>query len=225
MTLEQLRNQGIWIFSSVQDLKKVVLPGGGADVERSIASFRFAVFDCCNTQGEEIAKEITNLLPYLPFRILVFSDNLDIERVLPNGVLPIKQTPAVMPKEPDQMMMWLWQQWLRRLKYSDELWVLDIYLEQQRDENPTKEWIESACSLNTQFENDDYPLRIRVWERNQQDPCIGDKNWKGHKVIYDRHGKISDIIKLELNKDSYSILDKTSSDFINILPADISSQR
>jgi len=184
---KNLQNQGIWIFKTVEELKQAVMPGekSGENVPKSAASFRFAVFDCSGENGEEIAQKIPDLLPFLPFRVLVLKGNNNIKN-LPKGVVEVNESGSAFPPNSNEIMVWLWTHWLQR--WGSDLKILEIYLDQNSNDSPTNEWVRYAQSFNQYCENQGFPYRVRVWSRDMTNPCAGDVGWQGTHIVFDRHG-------------------------------------
>jgi len=216
---EQLRNQGIWIFKTTEELKQAIIPSTreGKDTPKSAASFRFAIFDCSGENGQEIANQIPELLPYLPFRIIVLKGKNEIGN-LPNGILAINGNGDDLPKTAEEIMFWLWSQWLKRWDGQNDLKIVEFYLDQGCEESPTQEWFHCANQFNAQSNNN----KVRIWGRGESGCCAGNDEWNGAHIVFDRHGGIGGVggwLDSNIDKggrDAYLLLDKLSPDFVDI---------
>ncbi len=218
--LQSLRNAGIRIVSSVEELQKIVASTGAEGASRSAASFRFAVFDCSGSDGQAIAEKIEPLLPYLPFRVLVLTGkNTESNLPLPNGVHRVQEERTEFPTQPDQIMVWLWKHWLGR--WGQKNIVLEVYLDQQCGESPTKEWAECANTINKS--NQGKGLFCRVWGR-EEGKCSQEVQFDANAVhiFFDRHaGGVEKAEKAGFGGDflgchAYMLLDKLNADFVRV---------
>jgi hypothetical protein len=175
---------------------------------------------------------------------MVLTGDKAVEQLgLPHGILPVKEHCAEFPTTANEIMMWLWQHWLKRWITDEEMTVLNVYLEQTYQELPTKRWKECADLLNNDFEKAKAPFRVSVKEaRSKVERQAGNTpvspaealkalrksssanmqppdSWlleAGRHIVFDRHGTIASTINFNLPKDAYFLLDKSSSDFIDV---------
>ena len=224
---QELRNQGIWVFPSVEELRQALRPedAGAGKAVRSAASFRFAVFDCSGEDGQAIMNQVKELLPSLPFRIVVLVDPKNAQQLdLPKGVFAVPKTSDSRP--PD--LGWLWEHWLGRwICGENRPAALEIYLDQGRKEPPTSKWVTHARTFNRQ------PSRlalgrsrtayIRIWGRQDSGhvgPCVRLplRTLSRPHVVFDRHGGVADGLEgLQAGeRDTYLLLDKLCPDFVDI---------
>jgi hypothetical protein len=227
---QELRNQGIWVFPSVEELRQALRPedAEAGEAMRSPASFRFAVFDCSGEDGQAIMNQVKKeLLPFLSFRIVVLVDPENGRRLdLPEGVFAVPKLSDGRPWD----LGWLWEHWLGRwIRKEDRPAALEIYLDQGCNESPTREWVTHAGIFNQQPSHltpgQSRTACIRIWGRQDSGsvgPC-GDlpprtlSNSEPH-VVFDRHGGVADRLeRLQAGeRDTYLLLDKLCPDFVDI---------
>lgn len=223
----RLKEEGVWIFNSLRDLQRELQSGS------SIASFRFALFDCTREAGNEGARFLEmvmgtidstteSLLTQLPFRMLLLADSDSSTRV-PSRFQPIF-TPITMEQisgmSGSEILNWLWSSWLRRwLKSPRVTAVVNLYLEQRGVEDPTKRWAGCAARFNESSDS----VKLRVYESAGQQLvnslCDIPDRRNQVNIIYDRHRGLRDAfekILYESNAWSYILLEKNSPDFISL---------
>jgi len=235
---DELEKRGIWVFSSVEELEKSL------DEVDSIESYKFALIDCEGDCSEAMG-ELKNLMPQLPFRVLLadppdtwpesvqeLQELVDQRRVV---VLDKHDANAIGEKldgtqgKAKEFLAWLWQQWVKHrfLKknghHQDAL--LDLYFEQEYNVQPTKGWLNAGSRFNRNSEQDS--LHTRVWLRDHRNVRTSrgfdaEAEHDRH-VMYDRHGSALEKIRENTSLDidgmgvhPYIFIDKKSPDFTNI---------
>jgi hypothetical protein len=226
-----LRDKGIWIYNSIKHLESELKSA------ESISSFHFVLFDCSESAGDEqdsIINSMEKILPHFPFRVLAFTGRGRLPEDLARLVQPVRSTfdqsrlrelhdRKTAEVAASEIYRWAWEHWIK--------WFLDqgpnartaivnVYLDQWEDEQPTKRWAQQADNFNKFSEN----VKIRVWGRFE-----GDNIWSITKqpsflnvptnIIYDRHGRLKGKLDtyLSANEDwSYVLLDKHSPDFTTL---------
>lgn len=228
--ITQLRKEGIWIYRSLQGLKDG-LSGG-----ESIASFRFALFDCSDSSSDEgklLVNELSldgmsdksRLLPKFPFRILALTGKPPAGKLrFPKSIQRVEQdfaTAGLAGMSGGEMLQWAWREWMRRWLGSganSKTAIVNIFLEQRADEEPTKHWVERARLFNQRSSE----IKLRVYEKGAanstlpRDLCDVSDGERAIHLIYDRHRGLRNIFEhyMEHHKDwSYTILEKHSPDF------------
>lgn len=228
--ITQLRKEGIWIYRSLQSLKDG-LSGG-----ESIASFRFALFDCSDTasdEGRRLLDELSfdgrgdkpRLLPKFPFRILALTGaSRDAGVGFPKSVWSVAQdfvTSGLVEMSSGEMLQWAWREWMRRWLGSGadaKTAVVNIFLEQRGEEEPTSRWAERACLFNQRSSE----IKLRVYEVGTanstipRDLCGVPDGERSVHLIYDRHRGLRNVFEhhMEHSRDwSYAVLEKHSPDF------------
>ncbi len=218
----ELQRKGIWIFNNLGDLEKML------SSSETIASFRFALFDCSNlTTGKTILEQLPKLLHKLPSRVIVLTGNDSLE--LPHGVRAVKGTldshdlhSKLQACQVDEVMKWLWEQWLKRWLDDGGNVLIDIYLEQSQHEHPTSIWVHQSQHHNSQCNL----VKLRIWAKKgngtgQANPVEGSPNANNftHHLIYDRHRGILQQVDGDLKNRcywSYIFLEKISPDFVTL---------
>ena len=192
-----------------------------------MASFRFALFDCCLTADKEAnERKLRRLLPKFPFRVLVMTGRerqLDLPKCVRQVPEPFSATAfADEGRSAGEMYQWLWRQWLKRwLGEGPEARsaVVNIYLDQQPDVSPTREWTHFA----RRFNNASSEVKLQVYGKNEQGlpGGLNDVTIEPGSaiVIYDRHRGLRLTLEDYLqggNDWSYVLLEKHSPDFITL---------
>jgi len=233
------RKAGIYWYKDVVDLLKILWSTKDID---SFGAFKFAVFDydiLANAINSHVFSTTENkdsdkptfdrFLSMLPFRIIILNDNKNTCADINNLVL---QKRAIIVEEgywPENdwnsycLIAWAWRTWVNGYFLSNKeekrKVSLQIYLQQQETESPTKKWIELA-KKNYAEENS---VNFTIWgDRNEQPTCLEgelfdhlqDKDF----ILYDRHGYLPGSLPSKgiENFQSYVLLDKRSSDFTPI---------
>jgi hypothetical protein len=220
---DRLKKEGLWVFNSIRELKNSL------GREDSIATFRFAVFDCSERAGREkqnILDEFQQILPKFPFRILVLRGgqaNLD----LPKGVQQVAATSEALNITDrsgivNDVYQWVWRQWLQRWLVEGEhhkTAVVNVYLEQQIDEEPTSRWALHARKFNDSSRE----VKLNIFAKNDLGLPEGFKDLQPTRhdinIIYDRHRGLRHVLAkcLEGGRDwSYLLLEKLSPDFTTL---------
>ena len=220
---DHLKKEGLWVFNSIRELKNLL------GHEASIATFRFAVFDCSERAGKErqnILNEFERILPKFPFRILVLRGR-QARLDLPKGIQQVAVTSEALnitdrSGTANDVYQWVWRQWLQRWLGEGEQQktaVVNVYLEQQIDEAPTSHW----ASYARQFNNSSEQIKLNVFAKNDQGLPEGfdDIQSANHdiNIIYDRHRGLRHTLArcLEGGRDwAYMLLEKLSPDFTTL---------
>jgi hypothetical protein len=225
---KRLRREGVWVFNCINDLKEELAKG------KSMASFRFALFDCTANAGEEREQIICELrgsdnsqrptlMSKFPFRILALTDESTPSN-FPKWVHQIRE-----PLDEERfrtgaswVLPWLWGQWIRRWLVQGPARkgaVVHIYLEQAADDSPTSKWAQHAREFNQSSDG----VQVKVYERQEQGlvrDISGVEMWGSHlDLIYDRHRGLRDELEDVLRDGqgwTYIFLEKSSPDFITL---------
>ena len=220
--IDELKKRGIWIFTDMNNFRDCVKPGDYKQKEanRSIASFKFAVFDC-TCDGNNVKELIKELMPYLPYRIIVMkkgpeNDFEEDEELKKRAVIVNDNN---FPDKYDEIMIWVWTRWLSRWNDNNEqnTTFLEMNLDQNQNELPTEKWIE--CAEN--FNNQDCRFKIKIWARENGEISLspeGVNNCGGCHILFDRHGgAFEKVFNGQTNfydgKDAYIFFDKLNKDF------------
>lgn len=245
--VQQLRSEGIWIYKSVADFRNgfkkspddIKKKGGQRD---TIASFRFAVFDCSKTARSErraIVKELCGELPgehsafltQLPFRVLVLTGDTGLK--LRKNVQPVaatQETSGILNMDGGEFQRWVWVNWMRRWldEGSDERnAIVNIYLEQRGDENPTDQWAKYADAFNRSSDH----VKVKVYETGAGNEVTSltkvEDDGTSVNLIYDRHRRLRNEFDTHFDRSrdwSYVMLEKQSPDFATLFAPKFPSQ-
>lgn len=222
LEIEKLKEHGIWVFDSVSKLKNYL------ENSNSISSFRFAVID--NSKGllpENEFEKLEEIFHELPFRIVILKNS---ESELPEEIVKFVEIGRAVAIEdelklnetPDDIVYWAWKTWVsnRFLKTPSALYkdsdpitsenvFVDVYLDQEDYNSPTKQWLDFSEKFNAQEDS----LNLQALPKSGS----GDKqiNSRGIHILYDRHGHIASkgILSNYMEKHSYNFIDKRASDF------------
>lgn len=232
-TTEALQKCGVWVFSKLEDLYEYLshtTEESETDVH-PISSFRFAVFDYSSKSPTvDELKRITDLLPHLPFRVLLTVSNENAELIASTlgKEFALTTTDKIdIPADEDPAMAanaiveWCWRHWVQerfiKRVNKDGMAQLHVYLEQAAKEEPTATWINRA----QRFNEASGALTLAVWDSRPS--CNTNISPSGEHLLYDRHGGIlrarntfrKAIFKIrDFSSDNYyNYLDKLSSDF------------
>lgn len=198
--------------------------------------FQFAVVHA------SLAESLLENLNRLPFRVIVVSTDKDS---LPECVARTADSPPFIVEEEtakemqtgnqkgttDRLTHWLWKTWLEdwgRKKGIESVLGLDVYLEQEKDQYPTKTWEDCANAFNKAGGEDRIPAVIRVWGDDKKGVlCFtgkGKPRTDERRVIVDRHGKFVSESGYPPGKDDcLLVVDKASNDFGAIFNSRFSS--
>jgi hypothetical protein len=221
--LQELRQEGIWIFRSVRELEDSL--GSG----ETLASFRFALFDCSRAPGavSERANIIgawPHLLSKFPFRMLVLTGKVDtLSADLPRSVQPVAETLVTSKLEQMgsyEIMQWAWRHWLRRWLDNDgkeKVAAVNIYLDQGGSDDPTVRWAKHAEQFNSSSDR----VQLRVFEQNGLGVARSLNRIRPAdiNIIYDRHRGLRDALYSQIQGSpdwSYLLLEKQSPDFTTL---------
>lgn len=225
------RRAGIYWYEDVVELLKILWSNKDID---SFGAFKFAVFDY-NILAKAIDSDIFSktenknsdkptferFLSMLPFRIIILNDNKNTCADINNLVLQkraINVEKECWPAYNDNsysIIAWAWRTWVSGYFLSDKGGILlQIYLQQNESEWPTKKWIEIAEKNNLEKS----PVNFGIWgTRNKQQTFLAGEQYRRllnkNIILYDRHGYLPDRIN---DFESYILLDKSSSDFTPI---------
>lgn len=218
---EKLKKEGIWIFKSIGEMNSILTK------RASMASFRFALFDCCLAAEKEAnERNLRRLLPKFPFRVLVMTGR-DHQLELPKCVRQVPESFSATAfadegRSAGEMYQWLWRQWLKRwLGEGPEARsaAVNIYLDQQPDVSPTREWAHFAGRFN----NASSEVKLQVYGKNERGVPGGLNDVTIEPgsaiIIYDRHRGLRLTLEDYLqggNDWSYVLLEKHSPDFITL---------
>jgi len=235
---DELEKKGIWIFSSVEELERSL------DEVDSIESYKFALIDCEGDCPEAMGK-LKNLMPQLPFRVLL-ADPPDTPDTWPESVQElVDQRRVVVLDEHDsdaigkklsslggeakEFLSWLWQEWvkhrfLEKNGHNQDV-LLDLFFQQEHDVQPTSKWLVACRALNRHSRQES--LGTRVWVGDSDDVRtrrgFNATDERDHYVVFDRHGGAFDAIQENISSSfdgmgvhPYMIIDKKSPDFAKI---------
>lgn len=220
--IDALKEEGIWIFRSVKELEK----GLGGD---TLASFRFALFDCSRTPAAVSERpNITNAWPRLlskfPFRVLALTGKDEsMLAELPHSVQAVAETLNSAKLEmmsSDELMQWVWRQWLRRwLDQSDDekIATVNLYLDQGQGDDPTSRWALHA----DRFNNKNDRVQVCVFEQDGLGAARPANKIRPAdiNILYDRHRGLRDALHSQIHASpdwSYLLLEKQSPDFTTL---------
>lgn len=216
----ELQAEGIWIFRSVKDLETNL----GGD---TLASFRFALFDCSRAQAAlseriKLIEAWPRLLSKFPFRVLVLTGKDDSMRAdLPHSVRPVAETmnsAKLELMESDELMQWAWRQWMCRwLDRPGKNATVNIYLDQGPGEDPTSRWAAHAEQFNKRADR----VQIRLFEQDGlgASRAINKVRQANVNIMYDRHHGLRDALYQQIKSSphwSYLLLEKQSPDFTTL---------
>ena len=215
-TFEQ---RGILVFEDFAALEDYV------QASSSIASFGFLLLDYHNINGAD-SKKLEEAIHKLPFRIVISHSvgavlSNELKQLVDCGAAVVTHEVAPYEKEPAEIISWLWRVWLSRwLKKDQEAAIVEVFLDQEQDLSPSKEWIAHAKTFNEQSGNGIVKLRVSAKDsKGNAFIAAGDPNWQGRRIFFDRHGgALSSLTTDEnfLGKHTYVFLDKLNSDFVRI---------
>lgn len=201
MEAGELKKQGIWICGSLNEVKRLLRTA------ESAASFRFALLEELPT-GEELKE----LLPLLPFRVLV-----------PKSAGTGQVVPSICTVEDGDWgdiqaglsagdVTALWKAWLKRWPEVKAGLSLYVYLDQNTDELPTFQWREWAHRWNRNSGG------MNVYVAAMNDVCVAAMNTGETVVVWDRHARVLDRLAqyFHVGRDAWILLDKMSEDFASI---------
>lgn len=221
---QALKEAGIWCFSDCAAIKAHL---AGIEVPES---FKFAVI---NSRACDAAlTELWQLLPQLPFRILMVSEEGSTQ--FPAEISPLvagKRVSTVahsmwiaappMARQPREWLAWLWRTWVIT-RYS-AAGCVEVYLEQTQDTIQTKEWHRVGIAVRSTSD-----LQLRAWcKDNVSNEVVpigsGSCSESAPRLFLDRHAGLASVAKEKTGyalqpggRDSYVILDKTNSDFVAV---------
>lgn len=260
---ETLKKEGVWIFDSMQELEDALNKDSGngqaSDEQRadladmgqlgldSIASFRFALFDCSDSTGpekEKVLLKLTNggtfgagrgqasdeyalqesrasILPKLPFRILALVGPDTADAAIPNCVVQVhedSETAGLFQMSAGELYQWAWRRWIGRWVDQDKSVVVNVYLDQREDEEPTSKWVKHGAKFNEDSGN--VKLDVFGWCGESVESLINvSSDERSAYVIYDRHRQLSSKLSQRLitsQEWAYMILEKHSPDFTTL---------
>lgn len=220
---QELRQEGVWIFRSVQEMETRL---GSGD---TLASFRFALFDCSRGPGavSERANVIAawpRLLSKFPFRVLVLTGKDDtVLADLPRSTRPVPETFNTAKLEqmgPGELMLWAWRQWVGRWLGQGEaqrVAAVNVYLDQAVGDEPTARWADYAKRFNRMSE----PVQLRIFGQDRLGvaQALNQIRPAHVNVMYDRHRGLRDALYEEVESSSawsYMLLEKHSPDFTTL---------
>ncbi|MBP6059274.1 MAG: coproporphyrinogen III oxidase family protein [Candidatus Saccharicenans sp.] len=245
--IANLKKHGIWVFNSIDEVDNLFAFTDSHEDLNSVSAFKFVLIDCSNLN---ISSNLIQLIHNFPFRVILLNyygnDKLlsNASRVFVlNNSENIDELKKMISGENtennnigEKIMEWVWANWLTRWKFGNAGHkVLELYLEQNLNESPTKEWIDSATCFNKK--NNDYKLSLRVWGKDNDETITCPGNTPENKTIfngnntlhiyYDRHGAIFQGIdrQFSFGSDSYNLLDKLNKDFSLIFAANPLKQK
>lgn len=228
-----LKKAGMYFFESFEELTKSIA------AHQSPASYRFFLLRC--EPGTSIkCANIKDSIHQLPFRLIISTpgqgDHLPVElrELAKRKAAVIATEPAPLDQGPNELLHWLWQTWLTQRWLTSvettadeaiEKAVVDIYLEQDVSESPTKEWLKHAGAFN-RGQGVEGQLGVRIWTKNSIECVTGNGDFAGRSLLYDRHGGAAEKVWRKRNEqkapldffngDAYIFLDKLSADFSKI---------
>lgn len=221
--LQELRQEGIWIFRSVADMDESL--GSG----ETLASFRFALFDCSRapnavSERGNIVAAWPRLLSKFPFRVLVLTGKVEtLNADLPRSVQPVAETlltSKLEQMEADEIMQWAWRHWLRRWLDDggrERVAAVNVYLDQGGDDDPTARWARHAEQFNSRSDR----VQLRIFEQDGLGAArpLNRIRAADVNVIYDRHRGLRDALYAQIQGSpdwSYLLLEKQSPDFTTL---------
>jgi len=204
---------GIKVFNSIDDFKKELTEA------ESFSSPKFVILDGNDLNNEEL-NELEGLKQFMPFRVIIV--NKDLKSIFPGGC--VTEYESILQIDAEKINDWkekVWNIWIKHIiqlkcpNKSNEKVCLNIYLEQECDEQPTKSWSDFAKKFNEK----DYIVKIKVWGKNGK--CTNSEGTVEFIHIgYDRHGKMRHLAS-SLKFDRKVIIDKLSSDFVHLFTQNI----
>ncbi len=215
-----LERSGIWIFEDVTALAKYL------NSAESIASFRFCLFDC-NQISTVSANDLDKFIHKLPFRIVISQVTEEaipdpLKQLIECGAAVLTHETAPFREGPAETMSWLWQVWLRRwLKQDGRRVSVEVFLDQEKNLSPSKDWIERAKQFNATHKGEG-PVNLCVRAKDDKGKVVlaaGQSDSNARQVFFDRHGGALSSLQTEenfLGEHSYIFIDKLNSDFVRI---------
>lgn len=195
------RNAGIYYFSEFEEY-----------VNCQVKNFRFALVDC---QTVDLSLLI-NSLHQLPLRLLLlnYSSNNKCDIVkLRKGVCVAENIFNADSKE--KFLENCWNNWLSH--FSENNLDIRVFFEQNENEKQTSDW---KKAIGTICNSSDLKINATVchlvMENNSRriEPSEEFNNMEKYYILYDRHAKLSEKLKVPLlRKNFYEQIDKNSSDF------------
>jgi len=229
--VERLRQSGVWIFTSLDELENDL------DKGKSIASFRFALFDCSQNAGKErikilralmgqnnggVEKPRGALLPKFPFRVLAFVGSARFALHPTIKLIPeTAHSAGIVSMTAAEMISYLWKHWLGRWLDGDKqasTAVVNIFLDQEANETPSTDWARHAEHFNQRVSE----VKVNVFAtEGGAVTSINQLPIDDHQkhLFYDRHRGLRDTFQNYLlqNDDwSYLLLEKHSPDFTTL---------
>lgn len=216
----EYRKAGIELLRSLADLQQRVKPALGPSLSCELVLVSAACLDPGSSALDE-------LLPYLPFRVVVARGTGGASPVFvgthqPQEVVVVADG-APHWEQPQAALTWVWEAWLSRWSVSPKEPVqVHVYLEQECSEEPTALWLDAAEELN----RGNHAVRLCVWGKDRHDEkvasCMSSGSVRlGHasaEVVYDRHGALCRgqgpaPLAFTNERRTLSLLEKRSADF------------
>ena len=221
-----LQKSGIALCSNIRQLTDLMTSGAQTCTRASAASYKFAFMDVSG-RSEEDVRQLAQLAHLFPFRLVAYvGQNKEalswVRAHLPDALCTADRrtvdalTNGAENDDAENISLALWRTWIQRWKDAGDL---HVFLQQNQDESPTKEW----RALAEKWNEDD--VRLGVWAtdtmgaeaQNNVQPQI-------RNVLYDRHCELVASYKDDSHeanfkpgtKDAYLPLDKKNSDFISL---------
>ncbi len=201
-TKEKLQKGGIWHFSSLAQLNSHL-----SAEKLPLSSFKFAVIGHLDSP-----KILEELLPQLPFRILISSE---IKREIAGSRKVEKNFASkILGKDTnEEILKEIWQEWIRTFIEGQDNICLHLYLEQDEKTEPTKMWIGQASQFNAANKG----INMSIWHKGFSGPVREENRCARNRVniVFDRHfALLSKVNKKHLY--FHEGIDKMSLDFTHL---------
>jgi len=226
-----LEANGVIVKGSVKELRSYLVK------RESPASADFFLLDLFpaqgnsnNLPGDKELEELVGQLYMLPFRMVCAippNTNLPgpLAELLGLRKLVVVHEPPPWMNEAEGLERWAWRNWLRR--WIDEggqaqQCAVNVFLDQDADEEPTKSWREFATGHNSKEQLQLFKVTLNVVHRRDSASHAQEETIT-RRVFYDRHGRALGSHVINLKSDAYIWFDKLSPDFVRIFTKDPSA--
>ena len=147
----------------------------------------------------------------LPFRLLLLNlSDEEQQKIVKDRRAVCVNSKIFNADSKDKFLENCWQQWLGR--FEEKAIDLRIFFEQKKGESPTEEWEKQAKSINIGKPSIDTTVCYHNEGTIQPPGQLNDNN--KYFILYDRHAKLADNLKVQLLKRHfYEQIDKNSADF------------
>jgi hypothetical protein len=212
--LKPLEKEGIYFYKSLAEFEKVEIN----------QTFQFAVFDTDIIAGPG---KLNSISCCFPNRLLINSCNVEENQFVKSGKCILFNDPALFQvTDADELIARCWRIWLSRWTGQGTEVGVHLYLDQQKNDSPTKEWILKEEIINERLHG---IAKFSTWFTEGSSKKSKLKRISDNHILYDRHGWLlkSDYTLAGLNflnSNSYHLIDKNSRDFDRIFNANIGQE-